>query len=204
MKKSLRNYLPVFLIICLFVSGIPSLQAQYVMPAILDTATMDSQLEYIQERTRIYNDFRAIREDIFQKTKGNFLDSLNAAKLEIATLNSRLAEISFQIESLNSDLEKTKNDRDEAIRNRDSLSFLGIQLNKTIYNTIMWLIILGLVVVAVVVFLMYKRSRIVTVQSKKEFEEIREEFENYRKSSREKYEKLVVSHHNEIMRLKRS
>lgn len=204
MKKSLRNYLQVFLIICLSVSCIPFLKAQYVTPAILDSATMDSQLEYIQERTRIYNDFRAIREDIFQKIKGNVLDSLNAAKLEIATLNSRLTENSFQIESLNSDLENTKNDRDDAIRNRDSLSFLGIQLNKTIYNTIMWLIILGLAVVAAMVFLIYKRSRVVTVQTKKEFEEIQEEFENYRKSSREKYEKLVVNHHNEIMKLKRS
>lgn len=204
MMKNLRNYLPGFLMICLSLSGIPSLKAQYVTPAILDSATMDSQLEYVQERTRIYNDFRAIREDIFQKIKGNVLDSLNAAKLEIANLNSQLAENGYQIKSLNSDLEQTKNDRDDAIRNRDALSFLGIQLNKTIYNTIMWLIILGLAVVAAMLFLMYKRTRVVTVQTKKEFQEIQEEFENYRKSSREKYEKLVVNHHNEIMKLKRS
>ena len=37
---------------------------------------------------------------------------------------------------------------------------------------------------------------------KKELQTTQDEFGQYRKSSREKYEKLVVSHHSEIMRLK--
>ena len=79
-----------------------------------------------------------------------------------------------------------------------------MQLNKILYNTIVWFIILGLAVLAVSLFLLYKRTRIVTVQTKKEFNEIQNEFEAHKKSSREKYEKLVVSHHSEIMKLKRS
>jgi len=132
------------------------------------------------------------------------LDSLNALKLEMATMNGTLTESGYQIETLNSDLDRAKNERDEAIRNRDSLSFLGIQLNKALYNTIMWFIILGLAVVVVVFFLFFKRAHVVTVQTKKQLQEIQEEFETYRTASREKYEKLVVNHHNEIMKLKRS
>ena len=204
MKTIQMNYSSLLLVICLSIFGIQSSSAQYVTPAILDSANVKSQLEYIQDRTRIYNDFRAIREDIFLKIKGNVLDSLDAAKLEIATLNSKLTENRFQIETLNSDLSKSKNDRDEAIRNKDSLSFLGIQLNKALYNSIMWLIILGLAVLAAILFFLFKRTHVVTVQTKKQLEEIQEQFEIHRTSSREKYEKLVVSHHNEIMKLKRS
>ena len=79
MKTNLLNYNSFLLIICLSITGIQSTSAQYVTPAILDTATVESQLDYIQERTRIYNDFRAIRDDIFLKMKANVLDSLNAA-----------------------------------------------------------------------------------------------------------------------------
>jgi hypothetical protein len=178
--------------------------AQYVTPAILDSASLESQLDYIEERTRIYNDFRAVREDIFQKMKNNTIDSLNGAKLNIATLESKLTDANFQIETLNSDLVKAKNERDDAIRNRDSLSFLGIQMNKALYNSILWFIIIGLAALAVIVILLFKRTQTITVQTKKELEQMREEFEEYRKSSREKYEKLVVSHHNEIMKFKRS
>lgn len=204
MKSIYLSTATILAIFCLSMVSVQSLNAQYVTPAILDTASLESQLTYIQERTRIYNDFRAIREDIFLKMKGNALDSLNEAKLEIATLNSRLTERNFQIEKLNSDLGRAKNERDEAIRNKDSFSFLGMQLNKILYNTIVWFIILGLAVLVVILFLLYKRTRIVTVQTKKEFDEIQNEFETHKKSSREKYEKLVVSHHSEIMKLKRS
>lgn len=204
MKTLRKNYIPVLLVICLAISNIHSAIAQYVTPAILDSATVKSQLDYIQERTRIYNDFRAIREDIFLKMKGNVLDSLDVAKLDIATLNSKLTENSFQIETLNTDLNRTKNERDDAIRNKDSLSFLGIQMNKALYSTIVWLIILGLVGVVVILFLLYKRTRMVTVQTKKELEAIIEDYETHRKTSREKHEKLVVNHHHEIMKLKRS
>ena len=179
-------------------------KAQYVTPAIMDSSSLEAQLDYLQERTRIYNDFRAIREDIFLKMKGNVLDSLNATKLEIATLNSKLTERNFQIETLNTDLARLKNDRDEAIRTKDSLSFLGIQLNKALYNTILWFIILGLATLSVILFLLFKRGHVVITQTKKEFNDMHEEFESYKKSSREKHEKLVVNHHSEIMKLKRS
>jgi hypothetical protein len=174
------------------------------MPAVLDSASLESQLDYLQERTRIYNGFRAIRDDIFLKMQGNALDSLNREKLEVARLSSELTERNFQIETLNSDLTRTKNERDQAIRTKDNFSFLGIQIQKGLYNTIMWIIVLGLILVGVILFMMFKRSYVVTVQTRKELENMQEEYEEYRKSSREKHEKLVVTHHNEIMRLKRS
>jgi hypothetical protein len=61
-----------------------------------------------------------------------------------------------------------------------------------------------LAVLAAISFLLFKRAHVVTLQTKKQLEEIQEEFETHRTNSREKYEKLVVSHHNEIMKLKRS
>jgi len=189
---------------CLIIVSIQTANAQYTMPAVMDSATLESQLDYIHERTRIYNDFRAIRDDIFLKMKRNSLDSLNGAKLDIERLNSELTERSVQIDILNSDLSRAKTERDQAIRTKDSFSFLGIQMHKTLYNTIMWVIVLGLAFVVVILFLIFKRSHTVTSTTRKELESIQEEYEDYRKNSREKYEKLVVSHHTEIMRLKRS
>lgn len=193
-----------FVIFCLCASGIQSVRAQSPIPPVLDSASFETQMEYLQERTRIYNGFRAIRDDIFLKMKKNALDSLSKEKLEVARLNSELSERDFQIESLNSDLVRTKNERDQSIRTKDSFSFLGIQVHKGLYNTIMWIIVLGLVSLGVTLFLLFKRSHAVTAQTKKELENIQESFEEHRNSSREKYEKLVVSHHNEIMKLKRS
>jgi uncharacterized membrane-anchored protein YhcB (DUF1043 family) len=75
-------------------------------------------------------------------------------------------------------------------------------MNKALYNTIMWFIILGLIALSVILLMLYRRTHQLTKEVKDELEAVREEFDQYRKSSREKYEKLVVSHHNEIMKLK--
>jgi hypothetical protein len=189
--------------ICLTIPGFIKLEAQ-TLSDVLDSATIENQLNSIHSRTRVYDNFRAIRDDIFLKMKGNVLDSLDRTKLEIATLNSNLIERKFQIETLNSDLSRTKNERDESIRNKDSMSFFGIQMNKGVYNSIMWFVVMGLIVVSVALFLLFKRAHIVTTQVKNELGTMQTEFGDHKNNSREKYEKLVVSHHNEIMKMKRS
>jgi len=202
MKRIFNYRAAAVLIAGLYIFMLQPVRAQSGVVEFMDSTSMEAQLDYIHERTRVYNDYRAIREDVFLKLKRNVMDTIREARLEIADLNSKLTEKESQIETLNTDLARTKTERDEAIRNRDSLSFLGIQMNKTLYSSIVWFIILGLVVLALIMFFLFKRSHQVTREVKDHLLILQEEFEEYRKSSREKYEKLVISHHNEIMKLK--
>ena len=201
--KSICIKQPALLLLAgLFISLVQPAVAQSGATAVLDSATLDAQLDYIYENTRVYNDYRAIRDDIFLKLRRNVKDTLNGTKLNVEELNSRLTDRDFQIETLNTDLARTKNEKDEAVRNRDSLSFFGIQMSKGLYNTILWFIILGLAALTVIMFILFRRSHLVTKEVQGELKSTLEEFEQYRKGSREKYEKLVVSHHSEIMKLK--
>ena len=204
MKRTILKNATILLFTGLFISMLQVVDAQSGASAVLDSALLEAQLDYIHENTRVYNDYRAIRDDIFLKLRRNVKDTLNATKLEVEELNSRLTERNFLIESLNTDLTRTKNEKDEAIRNRDSLTFIGIQMNKTLYSSIMWFIILGLAALAILMVMLFRRSNLITKEVKKELQVSLEDSELYRKSSREKYEKLVVSHHSEIMRLKNS
>jgi hypothetical protein len=204
MKRTIFKNTAILLFTGLFMSMMQVVDAQSGASAVLDSAILEAQLDYIHENTRVYNDYRAIRDDIFLQLKRNVMDTLNATKLEVEQLNSTLSERNFEVETLNTDLTRTKNEKDEAVRNRDSQSFFGIQMNKTLYSSIMWFIILGLAVLAVLMVMLFRRSNLVTKEVKEELRSSQEEFEQYRKSSREKYEKLVVSHHSEIMRLKNS
>ena len=170
----------------------------------MDTGKLEDQLNYIHERTLIYENYRAIREDIFQKMRSNAMDSLSVAKENIHELDGLLTDRNNEIDSLNNNLQSTKEELDQAIKNRNSLTFLGISMSKALYNTILWSVIIALAVILVLVFLSYSRNRIITVQTQKDLEEIRGEFDTYRTTSRERYEKLVVSHHNEVKKLKES
>ena len=192
----------VFAIIILNLFGTYYTQAQTSMPEILDTATLQQQLDYMKERMNIYNGYRAVRDDIFLKMNKNSLDSLNSAKREISRLESTLSNTKSEMASLEQTLQETTGERDLAIKNKNSMSFLGIQMNKALYNSILWIIILSLLALLVILFLLFKRSFTVTRQTTKDLEETKEEFESYRQQSRERYEKLVVQHHQEVLKLK--
>jgi len=205
MKKPVRTPIINLMIFLLLISITSSLKAQSnTILAVLDSASLEAQLEFLQQKTRVYDEFRAIREDVFRKAKKNAIDSLNVQKLEVARLNSEISEREFEIETLNTNLSRTKSEKDQAIRTKDAFVFLGMEVQKGVYNTIMWILVLGFLTGSVFLFLLFKRSYAVTIQTKSELESIQGEFEEYRKSSREKYEKLVISHHNDLMKLKKS
>jgi len=106
------------------------------------------------------------------------------------------------IDSLGTELQGTKTSLEEMTRTKNSIRLIGLEVNKTTYNGLMWLIIAGLAACLVIGFLMFKVNLISVHHMKKELGETKAEFEAYRKSSREAREKMSMDHFNEIKRIK--
>ena len=177
-------------------------ESQTTMPETLQNGSLKEQLDYIQDKTRIYEEYRAVREDMFQKIKTNSIDSLNKAKAEISSLKLTARVRNTTIDSLNTSIETVKTDLESMAKTKNSINLLGIEINKTAYNAFMWTLIAVLAGILAVGFLAYKRNHTVTAQTKKEIEEIKKEFEAYRKASREAREKMSMAHFNEIKKLR--
>ena len=176
--------------------------AQTALPEVFTEGSVKEQMNYIQEKTRIYEDFRAIREDMFQKLKRNATDSIDAAKKAIGKLISERQDRDVLIDSLNSAIENVKSDLELMTRTKNSIALLGMEVNKKVYNSILWTIIAVLTGLLAIGFLAYKRNHIITVNTKKEYEELKKEFEAYRKASREAREKMSMAHFNELKKLR--
>lgn len=172
------------------------------MPDVLNEGSATEQLNYIEERTRIYENFRAIREDMFQKIKRNIGDTLTATRNRISLLITQTGSLNKTIDSLDSSLETAKAELAEITRTKNSIKVLGIEVNKATYNSIMWIIVGGLVILLGLGFLVFKRNRSVTLSTRKEFNELKAEFEQYRQKTREAREKMSMDHFNEMKRLK--
>ena len=201
--NKLKTALPaIIILISLSEYTMSQASEQRSMPEVFVTGTLQEQFDYLDERTRIYNDFRAIREDMFQKVKSNTTDSLTAEKNNVFQLEHQLQDHSTLIDSLHSELQSSSIKLDQAIKNRDRLTFLWIPMNKALYNTIVWIIIAALIFLSGVLLLSTKRIFVTARTNKNDLEELKEEFEAYRKMNRERHEKLVVQHHNELRKLK--
>ena len=195
------NFRIIAIIVSVFACSLSSF-AQYKLPEVLNTGTMEEQMEYLRQRTSIYNDFRAVREDIFQTIIKNSLDTLTVANTKIMSLNSQIAMNTASMDSLNSLLRTTRNELTQAVKERDSLFLFGIPMNKILYNTIMWALVAGLIIIAGLILILYNRNRVITNQTLKESEYLKEEFDSYRKLNREKIEQMVINHFNEIKKIK--
>ncbi len=81
------------LLLSVFVFSVTLASGQTKMPEELNTATISGQIEYVEDHTRIYDNFRAIREDIYQTLNKNIVDSLTAEKGRVAELKRSTAAL---------------------------------------------------------------------------------------------------------------
>lgn len=178
-------------------------QSRPALPPIdLTTTPIREQLSSIESRTRIYENFRAVREDMFQKLKKNVNDTIAAMQAKVAAVNRQTAGLRSTIDSLNSRLNSTQTNLDDMTRSKNSISFLGMELEKGTYNSIMWSIIICLILVLVIGFLVFSRNQRIVINSRKDLDELKTEFEAYRKTSREAREKMALQHFNELKKLR--
>jgi uncharacterized membrane-anchored protein YhcB (DUF1043 family) len=175
---------------------------QTTMPEVFTQNSLKDQMNYLDEHTKIYENYRAVREDMFQKIKHNVADTITNIYSIIAGLNRTKSSLNQTIDTLRSELKSTKTSFDEVTRTKNSLSVLGLEVNKSAYNRIMWILVAGLVAALLIGFLIFKRNLTVILNTRKELQDLKTEFEAYRKSSREAREKMTMDHFNEIKRLK--
>jgi len=180
------------LLISAFFFSVTLASAQTRMPDELNTAAIREQIEYVEDHTRIYDNFRAIREDIFQKLNKNILDSLTAVKNKVAELKGDTANLISRTDSLNVLLTSTRSQLEEVTATKNKIRVFGMEINKTTYNTIMWILVGGLILLMVLGFLVFKRNLVVLLRTEKDLKELKEEFATYRQSSRIAREKVEM------------
>lgn len=162
------------------------------MPEELSTATIKDQILYVEDHTRIYENFRAIREDIYQKLNRNILDTVTAEKNKVAELKNLTAALNGRTDSLNVLLASTREQLNEVTATKNKIRVLGLEINKTAYNTIMWTLLGAILLLMVIGFLIFRRNLVVLLRTEKDLKELKEEFEAYRQSSRIAREKVEM------------
>lgn len=179
-------------VIILLIFAVSAARGQTKLPEELTTGTVREQIDYVEKHTRIYDNFRAIREDIFQKLNKNAFDSLTAEKNRVAELKNHRAVLNSRTDSLNLLLSSTRRDLDEVTATKNKISVLGLELNKSTYNSILWTIIGLLLFIGAIGFLVFRRNLVVLLRTEKDLRELKEEFAAYKKTSRIAREKVEM------------
>jgi hypothetical protein len=175
---------------------------QTSMPTELSSSTMQEQINYVEKHTRIYDNFRAIREDIYQKINRNFIDTLSAEKNRVTALKNLTSNLNTKTDSLNALLNTTRIKLEEATTTKNNIRVLGLEIKKGAYNTIMWTIVGGLALLLAFGFLVFKRNLVVLLRTEKDLKELKDEFAAYKQTSRLAREKMEMDNFRAIQKLK--
>ena len=190
--------------IILLISGVsPELFAQRTnTQTVLEEGSVEEQFNHILNKSSTYNDYKAIKSSSIYTLRKNVFDTLNMLKADAVHRQNIIAADRVKIDSLTEELAGTQNGLAHAVKEKNSLQFLGIRMNKSVYNSITWLVIGILAISLAILILMYKRSHVVTVKALSDLEEIRDEFEKHRKRALERQEEVVRKYHAELNKYK--
>ena len=160
--------------------------------------TIENQFVKTYKKSGSYQVYKVIKKTSFLKLQENIIDSVKALKKDIAEKQNVINTHEKTITELNNKIEGLNNNLNTAIGKEDKIAFIGIQLTKTSYNTIVWGIILGLLVGLFFFIFQFKNSLSATKKAKKDLSEVEEEFELHRKKSIEREQKLRRQLQDEI------
>jgi len=161
-------------------------------------ATLDSQFSTMISDSESYKDYKVIKATRLYRIKKNVKDSINAVKATLAASLAKEKTQNDEIQKLNDELSQTNEDLDNVSNSKNSIEFLGIQMTKSAYKTLMWSIIAGLLATLLYFIYAFSKSNGLTVQTKARLDKIQSEFESYKKRTLDKEQQIMRRLQDEI------
>ncbi len=191
----------IAVIVTLVVCTVLGVYAQKDITAWKNEKGMEQQYEVFKTNLNFWNGSYFMKPAQLEEYYGALKDSVEAleklnenSKSQILTLNNELRQSQARVQEIQSKL-------DESIKNQDSITVFGMLVHKSTYAFVLYSIIIGLLVVAGFVFLLFKRSNKITTQCKKDFNELKEEYESHKKNALDRYTKINMELHKTRLEL---
>lgn len=172
-----------------------------------DDTSINGQFETIIRKSTNYRQagkrYEVVRLLELEALRKNILDSISTSNTNIAALKATIAENETSISSLNTKLDETTKNLNQLTEEKDSMSFFGAMVSKGTYKLIVWSIIFGLLAFLLFFIYRFKNSNFLTQQAKSALSDVEAEFEQHRRRSLEREQKISRELQDEINKNKK-
>jgi hypothetical protein len=189
------------LLLFLLISGTIISFAKKDVNAWKNEKTMNQQYSVFKKNLNYWNGSYYLKELQLNQFYNAVHDSISVLEREVLDNKNRVLLLQNKLDSKIEEAGNIQAELNASIKRENSIHVFGIEINKTVYSLSMYLFILGVLVLAAMVFLLYRRSIVVTLRTKNEFNELKEEFEIHKKNSLERYTKMNMELHKTRMKL---
>ncbi len=165
---------------------------------VLKQKNIEEQFNYIIKKSGRYQEYKVVKQVWFDQLKINTLDTIKSLEISLINTNKQIADQNKTISNLQESLAKTNENLTTITNEKDNMFFLGMPITKSNYKTTMWAIIGGLLTLLGFFIFKFKNSNTQTVQAKKTLAETEAEFEDHRRRSLEREQKVMRKLQDEI------
>ena len=169
----------------------PSEQKQY-------PATLEGKFDELVDQSGNWEKFKLVKKESLYTYKNILLDSVKAHKSLLQEKLNTIQTQSSQIKELNANIAQLQEALDKEKNRNDSMDFFGLTIEKGVYSIIVWGIIILLGISLVVFVSRYARSNSITRGALKDFEDLQNEYEEYRSKAIEREQKVRRQLQDEI------
>jgi hypothetical protein len=172
-------------------------------PALEDTS-LNGQFDGLYRVSNTYQAYKIIGKESYMQLKQNVLDSLKTAKKKLSEKNNLLitarassAKNQELLTSLSLDLEASE-------KKENDISLFGASIKKTNYNLSLWTFILTLILALLFFIFKFTTNHTLSNKAQNDLKDLDFEFEQYRRKSIEREQKLRRTLQDEINKQRNS
>lgn len=156
----------------------------------LRLGTIENQFEYIRSVSDNYDQFEVVEIRTLEALKANVLDSLRTLKEQNDGLKADAKNNAVALSEMKDELSKAVSAKEEAVENKESISFFGVNIHKSFFLVLMSLLIIGFTGFLILFFSRYANSFGKAREAETALQDVQEEFEKYRKNTIERERKM--------------
>jgi len=155
-----------------------------------DTVSIGHQFDNLIKTSNRYEDFRVVKTNAILQLKSNVIDSISVVNKGFSAAKSEINSQKNTIDSLKTVLNASEEIILALKHESQSISFIGIEFNNSVFKTILLSIIAVLAIIGLVFISKYTQSNKITKQALNDLKVLEEEFETHRKNALEREQKV--------------
>lgn len=157
------------------------------------------------ETSNNFQEYKLVKESDLKKLQSQTDAHIAELEQKIETLDENIALERQAQEPLQAQLTAANANVEQLNEEKDSISFLGILIDKVFYNVIVWTLVAILSIALIVLFVQYRKNEAFTSQAKSELTALEVELEELRRKSIEEKQRLgreLQDERNKLSRLR--
>ncbi|UXX77914.1 hypothetical protein N7E81_11105 [Reichenbachiella carrageenanivorans] len=146
--------------------------------------------QFYETETSSWQDYKLIKKPRLKEFWTVVADTIKVKEGKIASARAEVKSLKGELVAINKQLAETQSNLAASEERNDSIEFIGIQMSKSGYNTLVWLIIAALAIGIVSLYLLYLRNNSTTKEARRLLAKVEEEYATHQEKARENQTKL--------------